>query len=532
MGAGSVAALLLCLVGFGWPAASDLFRLFSQNSRYTHGFLVIGFSAAVIWRVLRQERFAAIDPSWAGIPPVLAGTGAVILGRWYLIAMGQGGTGTEFLSMLGFIAVVAGVMISLWGVRGCRRFIFPVGFLLLAVPLPVGWYDRVTLPLKGASSAAAEVLIRWVGIPVYREGNLLYLPTVILGVAEVCSGLQSVWAMAALSTGLAYWHRMGLFRGAGFITVGLAAAVGVNLVRLLTTAWVGYRIDPRFTEGAWHEMIGLMWFWAAVLAMIGLAGRLGKKSPAAQAPDRGQRGFGEGDAGGVVPKTAGVCALLTVLFLGGAVAQVVIYRHYLRPVSMPVSETLPLASLPERIGDFRLVEQQDLPPSQAVVLRPTDRTVRMYTDGNGFQVRLMVLFWAPYGTGNRHLPSGPHDPTVCYPAAGWEEKAVVSAAQPVAGTDGTMAESLLFEKNRHQRLLAFWIRGSEPLLLADDYLGRIRALFRSWDQIHRHGPRFLVSVETELTRNPAQAQDALERFAGHLKRLLPVHGIVIGTVEG
>ena len=61
--------------------------------------------------------------------------------------------------------------------RATRAMAAPLAFLLMAIPLPTLVVNEVTLPLQLAASRVAEVALGLMAIPVYRDGNLLTLPS-------------------------------------------------------------------------------------------------------------------------------------------------------------------------------------------------------------------------------------------------------------------------------------------------------------------------------------------------------------------
>ena len=75
----AVAALLIptaCLFWAFWPTFVELVEQWNHNPQYSHGYLVPVFAAVLLW--LRRDRLdrAALRPSWWGLAPLAAGSGA------------------------------------------------------------------------------------------------------------------------------------------------------------------------------------------------------------------------------------------------------------------------------------------------------------------------------------------------------------------------------------------------------------------------------------------------------------------------
>src|SRR5690606_34022897 len=86
-------------------------------------------------------------------------------------------------------AVVAMIISGVWSIIGLNAFkviLFPLLFLLFSVPMGealVPWLQKVTADFTVACIGLS-------GIPVYREGLFLYLPTGSWAVIEACSGIR------------------------------------------------------------------------------------------------------------------------------------------------------------------------------------------------------------------------------------------------------------------------------------------------------------------------------------------------------
>ena len=90
---------------------------------------------------------------------------------------------------------------AIWFVAGGARsrvLAAPLVFLLIAIPLPALIVNAITLPLQLVASRIGETTLSAAGVAVFRDGNLLELPSTTLEVAEACSGLRSIVSLAAI----------------------------------------------------------------------------------------------------------------------------------------------------------------------------------------------------------------------------------------------------------------------------------------------------------------------------------------------
>ena len=118
------------------------------------------------------------------------------------------------------------------------------------------------------SSAITEKVIQRVGIPVFREGNVLHLAQTTLEVVDACSGLRSLTTMFALSAALAWfsgyetWKKWVLFLAAAPI------AIFANIIRLTGTAGLASFYGEKVAQGFLHEFSGLFTFVFGLMLLV------------------------------------------------------------------------------------------------------------------------------------------------------------------------------------------------------------------------------------------------------------------------
>jgi exosortase len=154
---------------------------------------------------------------------------------------------------------------TFWGRQRLRLLLFPLVVLESAIPLPMLLYNNLTMPLQILASGLSTRVIQGLGYSIYQEGNVLHLPSITLGVAEACSGLNSLGALmvGSLVMGFALCQRV-----SGRVLLFLLAiplAIGVNVIRIVGTALLGdYNSD--LAMGFYHSFSG----WLVFLIGVGL----------------------------------------------------------------------------------------------------------------------------------------------------------------------------------------------------------------------------------------------------------------------
>ena len=166
-----------------------------DDPNYSHGFLVPGLSAYFVWD--RRQTLARLrpQPHWGGLVLLWCGLGMLLLGH----------LGAElFLMRSSMVVVLTALVWYLLGRPYVHALAFPLAFLLFMIPLPAILLNTITLPLQLLATQVSTFALQLVQLPVYREGNIIYLPHTTLEVAEACSGLRSLVSLLALAVVLAY----------------------------------------------------------------------------------------------------------------------------------------------------------------------------------------------------------------------------------------------------------------------------------------------------------------------------------------
>src|SRR5690242_16118479 len=178
-----VAALILVCYA---PILKHLAGQWIEDSDMGHGFFVPLISGYIVWQRREQLEAMTLRPSWWGLVIVL----------WGAIQMMLGVLGTElFTSRSAFVITIIGVDVAIGGAPLFRKLEFPLLLLFLMVPIPGVVYNQLTFPLQILASRFATDALMTLGIPVFREGNILDLPGGRLSVVEACSGIRSLLSL-------------------------------------------------------------------------------------------------------------------------------------------------------------------------------------------------------------------------------------------------------------------------------------------------------------------------------------------------
>ena len=240
---------------------SSLVQQWMSDDNYSHGFFVVPLAAYFAWERRDALNRAALRPGLGG---ALLLIGSVVV--WMAGLLGA----ELFLTRVSLIGVIAGLVWFVWGREHLRILAFPIGFLLLMIPLPAIVFNQIAFPLQLLASRVGEAAIAAVGIPVLREGNVLQLPTRSLEVAEACSGIRSLVSLLMLAIVLGWFTERRLGARVLIACAAVPIAIIANAVRVAGTGIASEWISPAASDGFFHAFSGWLMFIVAFAALIGV----------------------------------------------------------------------------------------------------------------------------------------------------------------------------------------------------------------------------------------------------------------------
>jgi exosortase len=141
------------------------------------------------------------------------------------------------------------------------------------IPIPSILFNQITFPLQLLASKVAAQVLPWMGVPVFREGNVIQLPAMALEVAEACSGIRSLLSLATLAIIYGYLLERRTPLRVGLAVASIPIAVAANSLRIVGTGLLVQYWDPDKAEGFFHTFSGWLIFVVS-LAMLFLLHRL------------------------------------------------------------------------------------------------------------------------------------------------------------------------------------------------------------------------------------------------------------------
>ena len=237
-----------------------LIDLSRTNPTASHVVLVPLVSVALVM-LKRRAIFSSTAWGWrAGSAVIAAGAALGFYGR---------GLEGDALSVTtaGLVVATIGGFLLIFGRAATRAALFPLAFLLFAVPIPGVVLAHLILYLKKGSTAAVASLFDLTTTPYHRDGFVFALPAFNIEIADECSGIRS--SIALLLTALLAGH---LFLRSGWkqallVAVTFPVAILKNGIRITTLSLLASHVDARYLTGQLHHEGGIV-FYVITLGLL------------------------------------------------------------------------------------------------------------------------------------------------------------------------------------------------------------------------------------------------------------------------
>jgi exosortase B len=243
-----------------------------NDEAYEHGMIVTVVFWWLAWR--KREELQALPQ--AGAP--LAGGIVLFIGLFvYFVGRSQN---LPLFEVTAHIPILTGVLLLVWGPAALRALWFPLLFLVFMIPLPGFVLVAMTSRLKQHVSVAAETLLYHAGYPIARDGVVISIGPYRMLVADACSGLNSIYSLAAL--GVLYLHitfRAGWLRNGLLLAAIVPIAYAANVVRVMVLILITFHFGDDAGQGFLHTTSGVLLFVFALLGLMGLDGLMKRLIP-------------------------------------------------------------------------------------------------------------------------------------------------------------------------------------------------------------------------------------------------------------
>jgi EpsI family protein len=353
-------------------------------------------------------------------------------------------------------------------------------------------------------AAQAAKLLQAMGIPVFLDSNLLHLPNIVLEVADVCSGIASIFALLVLGILYAYLLPITPVRKTLLVASAVPLAIIVNLFRITVTVALAYYYGPVVLQSIFHEFTGTFNFLLSVSLLVVLGESLHSTSRLHEQRSEGEHpGLAAiaGRASGWIPVAVGAVILGTTIWGADVLERVA-------TGAAPIG----LERLPSSFGPYATA----VPVWLDVYKDPKadEALTRFYSTTAGISIELFVGHRANGGRGDR-LQS----PKLVLPER-WNYLWVKPAAIKTAGTEQIEANWMLTQRSDAKRVVLYWYESRGHAFTGELYY---RAALLKARFLHGSSDMAVVRIATPVLADERQ-EDAQNRLTGFVIQMYPALG--------
>jgi len=420
-----------------------------------------------------------------------------------LIILGELGS-VETLAYIGIWGCLVGLTIVLYGWR-TRFLIFPLIILFFIVPLPAFINTMLTFDLKMAASTLSTLMLRFSGVSVFQDGNIIDLGISQMQIVDACSGLRYLMPLLLLALLVGHFFSKGLWRAAILVFLAIPISVLLNSIRIWITGILTVNGHSELAQKLFHDFTGWLIFMIAA-GLLYLAAFILKKigSYPVHKPtkDTGSHSFRI-----IYPLT--ISGLICLLFIssGWSIKEL--------PSAKNLPQRMTFKSFPLQIGEWQgkrsFISKEILDSLwaddyvQAAFFNPNSQNM----------VYLLIPFYEYQGT--RHTV---HAPQACLLGGGWALTKSNERTVRLNDSKQITIMTMILEKG-NSKLLGSYFFMQRGRVFTNPWLNK---LYLIWDSITKARTDGAL-VRAEMVLAPGQTMDeawvVLEGFIAELWKFLP-----------
>ena len=247
------------LLLFGSTALS-IAAIWERSETFAHGYIVIPMCIWLAWRQRDSVVGLTARPWWPGVGFVF------LAGALWLVARAAS---AQVVQQFALAFMLQAAIVAVVGTRIAAALVFPIAFLLFAVPAGEAFVPTLIEWTADFTVAA----LRWSGVPVYREANHFIIPSGAWSVVEACSGIRYIIASAMVGTVYAAVGFRSWKRRAGVLAASLLVPIVANWLRAYMIVMIGHLSSNRLAVGVDHIIYGWLFFGLVMLLFFWVASR-------------------------------------------------------------------------------------------------------------------------------------------------------------------------------------------------------------------------------------------------------------------
>ncbi len=511
LAAGCVAATVVVFVVF-YDNLARLWSIWLGNENYGHGIFLPFIALYLAWEKRSGLQECDGQGTWFGFVVILAGMLLFLIGQLATLFVVQ---------QLALWVVIAGLVVAALGFRGGKLLAFPLGLLLMTIPLPQFLFQGLSGHLRSISSTLGVTCLQVVGITAFQDGNVIDLGPIQLQVVEACSGLRFLFPLMTLALLCAYFLRDRFWKRIVLFLSSIPIAIFLNGFRIgmigILVEWLG----KGAAEGFIHMFEGWIVFLAGVGLLVGemwLLSRIGpqKRSASSVIAKDEQAGSLENSSASMRMEEERQVVFSASFFPWAFISGVVIVG------------SLGLLATQLEAREERLVPREtfvDFPMQLGTWEGSFQPLEQVYIDALRFEDYLLADFrkkkeklppinlYVAYYQSQRSGESI-HSPQSCIPSDGWLITSVttISLGSPTPSMEPISVNEVMIEKDGVQQVVWYWFQQRQRNL-TNEYLVKWYLLWDALTQRRTDGALIRFTAPILSANDLSLTKERMAEFA-------------------
>lgn len=482
------------------------------RAEYSHGYLIPLIALFLVWQKKNELATVPLRGSWAGVLVTVLGLGFYFLGELSTLYI---------IIQYAFLLTLWGLVLAVTGWQITRRIWVALFFLVFMIPLPNFIYNNLSSELQLISSQLGVAVIRFFGISVYLEGNVIDLGNFKLQVVEACSGLRYLFPLMSLAFICAYFYKAAWWKRALVFVSSIPITILMNSFRIGAIGVLVEYWGIEMAEGFLHDFEGWVIFMGCLLVLLFEMWLLSLFGAERSRPLRALFGVewpgrvAESTRTGARRLTVPAMVLIVPLLATAVAAATIGERDELIPPRADFS-TFPLT-----LGQWE-GQGDSLDPIFIDALKFSDYILANYRKDDSGSVNFYVAYYASQRKGE-----SAHSPRSCIPGGGWRirdlSRRTIDGVQ--IGDRPLQVNRVEIRKGDYRQLVYYWFQ-QRGRVLTNEYVVK---WYLFWDALTRHRTDgalvrlvTLVPPSDDIDKADARLRDFAHTVAGELARYVPM----------
>ena len=225
------------------------------NSYYSHGLIVLAVSMYFAYRTCRKE----------SISPEVDVRGLYLVSAATIIHVFATLWDVEYVSAVSLLFAVFGIILTLYGSKTARKLVFPVFFMILAVPFPI---YNIANWLEVLSAQTSVNFVNAFGVEASNTGAEIHLKACSFVVGAPCSGIRSIISLLTVATLYVYLIQDKMPVKVALVALSIPFAFFANVLRISSILVVAELYGRNAALGFFHYASDIVLFVTAVVMLM------------------------------------------------------------------------------------------------------------------------------------------------------------------------------------------------------------------------------------------------------------------------